>query len=308
MRRGSSRGPAGTHPTHDPSWWLLTLADVEWTKRLAAHAGAGGGWRDDFPLDDRLPELLTINAGNLRLPIHPLYAVRLQTFIAWHEDRGRSIALLPPDDVATGQLLSLLGFGDRSGAATVSSDRGDVALPVTNLRDQQVVEEVANHIRELLEYEMTDVAPLGAAAFMAVSELCGNAVEHGRNPLGAHVCSLRAREPRRLVSIAISDLGIGIPEHLRSRYPEWVDDTFAVARAMDEGVTGTGDDHRGNGFGEVFREALSSTLHAARIQIHSASGFVRRELVQERDRTEPLPAPAFRRGTCITYDLVSAES
>ena len=50
------------------------------------------------------------------------------------------------------------------------------------------------------------------------------------------------------------------------------------------------------------------TLHAARIDVHSANGFVRREIVQERVKTELFPAAAYRRGTWITYDLVSALS
>jgi hypothetical protein len=30
---------------------------------------------------------------------------------------------------------------------------------------------------------------------------------------------MRFTEPRRMVSIAISDLGLGVPEHIRQRYP-----------------------------------------------------------------------------------------
>ncbi|HEX5593106.1 MAG TPA: hypothetical protein VFX35_07140 [Solirubrobacterales bacterium] len=109
----------------------------------------------------------------------------------------------------------------------------------------------------------------------------------------------------RQVSIAISDLGVGIPEHIRQRYPEWSDDGWAIAYATEERVSGTGDPHRGFGFSAVFEAALTSSLSAARMDILSANGFCRTQSVQENRKTEAMPATRYRRGTWITYDLVS---
>ncbi len=184
---------------------------------------------------------------------------------------------------------------------------GDIAvLPVTRLAGYTEVEEVAEATREMLEYHYTDVSSLGSACYMAVSELCANAVEHGRNGLGAYVAVQHLREPRSQVSIAISDLGIGMPEHIRQRYPEWADDSFAIAKAMGPQISGTGDPHRGNGFPETFEAALVSSLSAARLDVHSANGFVRTHMVQETRKIETFPAAAYKRGTWITYDLVAA--
>lgn len=140
---------------------------------------------------------------------------------------------------------------------------------------------------------------------MAVSELCGNAIDHGENALGAYIAVRRVKEPRKQVSIAISDLGVGIPEHIRQRYPEWSDDGWAIAYATEERVSGTGDPHRGFGFSAVFEAALTSSLSSARMDILSANGFCRTQSVQEDRKTEALPATRYRRGTWITYDLVS---
>jgi hypothetical protein len=98
-----------------------------------------------------------------------------------------------------------------------------------------------------------------------------NALDHGRNPIGAWVAARRITEPRRQVSIAISDLGMGIPEHIRQRYPEWSDDGYAIAQATEEGITGTG----------------------------------KLQVVQNTRKLEVIPAARYRRGTWITYDLVS---
>ncbi len=120
-----------------------------------------------------------------------------------------------------------------------------------------------------------------------------------------YVAVQRIIEPRRQVSIAISDLGMGIPEHIRQRYPEWSEDSAAIAHATEPSITGTGDPHRGIGFSAVMESALTTALHAARMDIYSANGFFRLQVVQEKRKPEIFPASNYRRGTWITYDLLS---
>jgi hypothetical protein len=153
-------------------------------------------------------------------------------------------------------------------AASIEED--DAIMPGTRLEEFLEVEDVAERTQEILEYQLPDVSPLGQATFMAISELCGNAIDHGHNALGAYAAVRRVTEPRRQVSVAISDLGIGVPEHIRQRYPEWSDDGWAIAHATEDRVTGTNDPHRGIGFSAVLEAALTSSLHAARMDILSA--------------------------------------
>lgn len=188
---------------------------------------------------------------------------------------------------------------------TEASKVNDAVLPVTKLDRHNDAEMVAHRTQEILEYQLTDVSPLGQAAFMAVAELCDNAMDHGRNPAGAWAAVQRVSEPRPKVSIAISDLGVGIPEHIRQRYPEWSEDSAAIALATEQGITGTGDPHRGIGFSAVMEAALTASLHAAQMDIHSASGFFRLQVVQESTKPEAFPASNYRRGTWIAYDLIS---
>ena len=241
-----------------------------------------------------------VDCGELGVPIHPMFAVRLRVFIDWHRLQGRRVELIAPRDVAAGKLFDAMRIGDEAEAK-----EDDAVLPVTKMSGFLDVEEVAARTKGILEYDLPDVSLLGEATFEAVSELCGNAFEHGKNPLGAYVAVRRVAEPRRQISIAISDLGIGIPEHVRQQYPEWDDDGFAIAQATTEGVTGTGDAHRGIGFSSTFEAALTDSLHAAQMDIRSASGLCRVQIVQEKQKIETIPGPRFRRGTWITYDLVS---
>jgi anti-sigma regulatory factor (Ser/Thr protein kinase) len=273
---------------------------VSWEKRIGSRAGRGP-WREDFPLNRELPEELVVDCTELLAPVHPMVLLRLRVFVDWHRHAGRVVRITVPRDAAAASEVVAMGMTDETAADAM------VVLPVTRLADHRDVEIVALGVRELLEFEMIDVSPLGEACYMAVSELCGNAVEHGRNEGGYHyVAAVRRTEPRRLVSLAIGDLGIGIPEHLRQREPELTDDDYAIARAMQPRVSGTGHPHRGNGFSETFEAALTSTLHAARIEVYSGRGLVRREVVQNVDLTQTFPAANPRRGTWITYDLLAA--
>lgn len=273
---------------------------MEWTKQVSGRAG-GGGWRDDLPLDPDLPSVLGLDCRQLVMPIHPMFAVRLRVFIDWHSEGGREVIVDPPVDPTARSVFAAMRIDPQIDLG----EEEDAIVPVTRMREFAEVEALAERTQEVLEYQLTDVAPLGSATFMAVSELCNNAVDHGANRLGAYAAVGRVSDPRRQVSIAIGDLGIGIPEHIRQAYPEWGDDGWAIAHATKEGVSGTGHPHRGIGFSAVMEAALTNSLHAARMDLLSASGFCRLQSVQETPKVEVFPAARFRRGTWIAYDLVS---
>lgn len=230
-----------------------------------------------------------------------MFALRAQVFVDWHKEHGREVAITPPTDAASRRVFETMGIG-REGALEPADD---AVVPVTRLVEFDDVESVAARTQEIIEYQLPKVSPLGQATFMAVSELCGNAIDHGRNDLGAYAAVMRVSEPRQMLSIAISDLGLGVPEHIRQRYPEWSDDGWAIAHATDDRVTGTNDPHRGFGFSSVFEAALTRSLHSAQMNILSANGFCRVQMVQEKRKVEVFPASRFRRGTWIAYDLIS---
>jgi hypothetical protein len=144
---------------------------------------------------------------------------------------------------------------------------------------------------------------------MAVSELCGNALQHGRHELGAYVAADRVTGDRREFRLAVADLGIGIPEHIRHRHPDWHDDTAAITSALVRGVTGTKDPQRGNGFAEVFGEALDRllvrTLSAVSVDIRSGAGRVVVDLVDGRMNADRGSVGRSRRGTWITYTVTT---
>jgi hypothetical protein len=273
---------------------------VPWVKEIGA-TSARDGWRDDFPLAHELPDAIEVDCSKLELPIHPMFAVRLRIFIEWHRAAGRDVKTTPPTDSRAKRVFSAMSIDPSLPVAR----EDDAIMPVTCMREFLEVEKVAERTQEILEYQLHDVSSLGHAAFMTMSELGGNAIDHGENDLGAFAAVRRITEPRRQVTIAIGDLGMGVPEHIRRRYPEWRDDGWAIAYATRENVSGTKNPHRGIGFSSVFEAALTASLHSGQMDILSANGFCRIQTVQQIPKIDVLPATRFRRGTWITYDLVS---
>jgi hypothetical protein len=301
-RRRRAEGPPGSGEARAASGLAHMVGQVEWSLPLRGQPGGPTGLRDDLPLSDELPDQLVLDVSDVREQPHPLFMVRLRAFVDWHRARGRELQAVGRP--AGKRILSAHGFAD-----VVDEEpppNADVVIPARSLTEELAVDRLAEDVRGLMEFELIDVSPLADAVFQALSELCSNALQHGRHDLGVFVAAKRRIEPRRQISIAIGDLGVGIPEHIRGRYPEWTDDCAAIARAMQPGVSGTGDPHRGYGFDHTFQAALTSALHGARIDIHSARGFVRREFVQERDKVTEFPQAQFRRGTLISWELTSA--
>lgn len=113
---------------------------------------------------------------------------------------------------------------------------------------------------DLLQRQTDPFGSWSDAPYMAIAELCDNALQHGRNDLGGYIAADRIVEPRREMRLVIADLGIGIPEHIRTRHPEWHDDTAAITRALARGVSGTGDPHHHS----VMPRGIRRTLYGLR--------------------------------------------
>ncbi|MDQ3742584.1 MAG: hypothetical protein M3389_16765 [Actinomycetota bacterium] len=281
---------------------------------IGRRGSAGDGYRDDLPLDRDLDGPVVVDLSSAG-QCHPMFAVRLRMFIDWHLLAGNAVAVRPPSStLVAGQFAAMGVFAGLPDLVVAqarpphSPDTGSV-LPVRRLASYHDVEDAAADATEVLAEQTRALAAWGGAAHMALSELCDNAIQHGKNELGTYVAADRVLEPARAFRLAIADLGIGIPEHIRARYPEWQDDSAAIGRALERGVTGTGDPHRGNGFAEVFSTALDNRLvraqSAAIVDIRSAKGRVSVELVGGVKKVETPRVVRPRRGTWITYTVTS---
>jgi len=280
-------------------------------KFITLQQGSGGkeGYGVDLPLEHDLEQPIVLDATKLRA-CHPMFLIRLRLFLDWHIAAGHEVTLRAPSDPAVAQHLADMGVGrgltaDVAGGLPEPSGSPEAMFGVRRLTTPENVEDASADATEVLHQQAPALAAWGDPVYMAVSELCGNALQHGRDALGAYVAADRIEGERRQFRLAIADLGIGIPEHIRHRHPDWRDDTAAITRALVRGVSGTGDDYRGNGFAEVLDVALDRLLIRSRssvsIDIRSAKGWVIVDLVDGRQSVGPGRSPQSRRGTWITY-------
>jgi hypothetical protein len=155
-----------------------------------------------------------------------------------------------------------------------------------NFHSEEEIPEIINRISEILEnqeYRLRERAAICAT----LSEICANAVEHGRSPFGAyaavqayhHIVSGRHGSPSRErrgeeVLIAIADGGVGVRETL-SRNPEYAEftrtDNDALRHAVKMGVSGSGEIGRGGGLAVVGQIAARA---GGSLSLRSGSGRV----------------------------------
>lgn len=285
------------------------------TIKLGPSTGGGDGYRNDFMLERDLESPITVDASELG-PSHPMFVIRLRLFVDWHLAAGHAVSVTTPSDPAIAQQLADMRIADGLPGGTfgpLPSARSETAavLELRRLSSYHDVEDAAAVAADVLGRRVPALGAWGDATHMAIGELCDNALLHGDNELGAYVAADRLDEPQPTFRLAIADLGIGIPEHIRAQHPEWQDDSGAIGRVLDRGVTGTGDRMRGNGYAEVLDQAhgaqLRRAMSALTLDIRSAKGHVRVRLVDEAVMVDPLRVTRPRRGTWITYDVVSVE-
>lgn len=284
--------------------------------RVVVHRGGTDGYGSDLPLERDGADDYELDLTALKEPwAHPMLAVRIRVFIDWHRDAGHAVTVRLPRDPATAQRLIALetfrGLPNTVVALPLHSPADPELLAVRRFRTHHDVEDLAAASVELLQRQSGVFGEWSDSVYMAVGELCDNALQHGRNGLGAYVAADRRVVGRRQFRLAIADLGIGVPEHIRHRYPEWHDDAAAIGQALVRGVSGTGDPHRGNGFAEVldlpFETVLVRSGSAADLDIRSGKGRVGVELFGATPAIKERPTDQPRRGTWLTYTITTAE-
>lgn len=177
---------------------------------------------------------------------------------------------------------------------------------LVNFHSEEEIPEIINRISEILEnkdYLLRERASVCAT----LSEICSNAVEHGRSPFGAYaavqayqhiVSGGRARGAGEEVIVAIADGGAGVRETL-SKNPEYAGftttDNDALRHALKMGVSGTGEIGRGGGLALVGQIATRST---GSLSLRSGSG----RITYYGDRTNSRNVPTFP-GTFVRVSL-----
>jgi anti-sigma regulatory factor (Ser/Thr protein kinase) len=278
------------------------------TIELAARDGSGDGWTAKLLLRRYAERELVVDATRL-LFATPTFLLRLRSFVDWHCSKGRAVRLLGPRDPAVGNYMARMRMGSElPDNASVDlpvvreHEQGDVLVPITRLQTAQDVDRFNEEVAPVISAQVEDVAVLEDALSMAIGELCGNAVEHGRNPLGCYVAVQRYSRSRKTV-LAIGDLGQGVPKRIRSCFPEVETDPEALKHALREGVTTTGQPSRGLGFYWVMDAARESGVRSAKLDIRAGRARVVRRLSTRASMSTSATAAPNKIGTWVTFEL-----
>lgn len=206
---------------------------------------------------------ITVDLGDLEF-VCPLDLVGLAAWGTGIKPSRRGQMIIPNSDVATYmermklfELLRLAGWTIPKVNTGPRQELFHKLLEVTPLLDAWEVEDLADRLPRLFAGNGGDPKKLNALHF-AFGELCDNAVTHSQSSpffvAAQRYTGATTRPPPRL-ELAVADMGIGIPNHLRGNpeYQEISDDAEAIKLAVQPGITGTRD-RRGYGFHDILRE------------------------------------------------------
>jgi hypothetical protein len=184
------------------------------TETLVFGSLAGrGGWRNDFPLTAGRKEYQLDMRG--LGACHPMFLIRLRTFLEWQQREGSPVdVLLPTDATVRTHIVGMSVFENvevtKDETPTVLPGKAGRILPVTTVADAAGIERLADAAVTALGSAPTAARRLASPLHMAISELGDNAVSHGRNDLGVRVaCSID--HTGREVRLAVGDLGRSSP-------------------------------------------------------------------------------------------------
>lgn len=236
---------------------------------------------------------VVLDLANLQFA-DPLFLARTRAFVDWHCSMGRRVRIVSPRRRAIRRYLERMHLacdlpaGCESDLGTIGQDeRSDVLIPIRRLGTPQDGDRLDEELGELYRAHFDGALGGLADAFSkTVSEMSDNATTHGKSQVGVSYVAAQRYDKRRCV-LVIGDLGVGIPEHIRGVRPDLKADGEAIREATKDGVTGTGDPHRGFGYQYVIDGLKNEFITRGELRVWSGKGRFRVETrngIQERRR------------------------
>jgi hypothetical protein len=249
--------------------------------RAAAGSGESRRWGETLPLRPAPAAPLRLDLSPLKF-VDPFFLVRLRAFIDWHTGRGHSLEVVPPTSSDVRNYLARMRLTDDlpprcycDMGQVRARELGDILIPLTRLPDAVEAGYLDEKVAGLLFAHFPgQLARLSDAFAMAIGELTDNATTHGSSDHGTYVAAQRYATTRCV--LAVADLGVGIPDHIRRAYPQLTDDGEAIAEATKEYVTAAEPvaerHHRGHGYQHLIDEMKVTNVPHGSLRIWSGCG------------------------------------
>lgn len=277
---------------------------------LSRWAGSNDGWNEPLPLrKDWALESVVVDLSALSFVV-PTFLLRLRAFIDFNLGCGRRVEVVAPRNRRVANYLSRMQIAAGLPATVFPdlpsvrrSERGDVLVPITCLKSDIDIEEMGARLYTLFQgHSEDDVAVFADALQEGFTELCGNGVEHGQNDLGCYLAAQRYGGAKRRTVLALGDLGIGVPTHMRQIYGD-ESDRRMLRKALEEGASGTGDSHRGNGIPSVLEEARNTRIRHALLEIRSGRAVLKHRLRRDGSSKTTTMVASNKLGTWVCFEL-----
>ena len=97
-------------------------------------------------------------------------------------------------------------------------------------------------------------------------------------------------------------MDVEVPEHMRRVYGDQGDRRL-LRKALEEGASGTGDKHRGNGIPSVIDEMREARIRHALLEIHSGRAVLKHRLGRNQSSKTTTEAAGNKLGTWICLEL-----
>lgn len=252
------------------------------TTRISVPADGGQNtwWAESIALRPVESDDLVLDLSDLEM-VDPLFVARLRGLIDLHADDGRQITVVPPRKDLTRKYLEFMQLAcelpsncecELGSLEVPGSSR--ILIPIRRLSSPGDVEDLERALGDLyLAHFSGPLAKLAEAFTRTVGEISDNATTHGKSPVGVSYVAAH-RFPKGCI-LAVGDVGIGIPAHMRKAFPELEDDGDAIRVATHEGKSGTGDPQRGIGYQYVIDGLKNEHIATGELRVWSGRGRFR---------------------------------
>lgn len=166
-----------------------------------------------------------------------------------HREHGTNFALIPPESLELRKLFRNTNwayFIDPKQFLPSSFD-GPEHLPATQYQNPTEQSQAVDKIVNVILGAITHMGRRSLAAFgWSINEITDNVLVHAKSPVGGLV-QVRSFPKDEKAEFVVADAGVGIPETLREGHPTLTLDTYALRKAILEGVTSNKSRGQGNG-------------------------------------------------------------
>lgn len=173
------------------------------------------------------------------------------------------IRFSPPEEKKLSRLFDNAGWSHlidptEFGASEYASKNHSPAIVYNNGEEQH---KAVDGILEILLQSIRDVTRNQFAALeWSINEITDNVLNHSESLIGG-IVQVTSRRSGTMVEFVVCDAGLGIPRTLRSSHREIGSDTYALDRAIREGITRNSTTNMGNGLYGSYRIAQLSGGH-----------------------------------------------